>query len=666
MKQKPHWKGKNKFLSNWYVILTALLLGIYMLILLIASWPTLYAFFSDKIGATTTITASNMGVMVTEVETKKLVYGGGSDAVYPEGFFSVYNTLDVGITLADGYVLPVQFTVKNTGKLVEDITEQISLVWNTNNFLGQETNKIFYVYDSTAKEEDIVNGTVEPLGTFVDGKWTGKTYYNVEPGGTFTASYKILFKRLTEVGGKIRDNTVIDWKKHSGVINITPGAKAIVSNDLAPNWTAEDGRLFKIVSSVFATPETNGYILSSDNVIESNNTITGLYDTASGGGNLFGRYFPYPNYYEVKRNESLSGYRMDENKGTFIDNGIPWLTQCIYTITSYDDYGIKIATGKDNTDACDGGFVEMPDENLRKLIKPFRKDVEYNKIDTDAPITVNNFQLGSKNTISYKNPVAGEKITSLEGLQFLKPFFPSQVINIYFDDNNIESIVGYLPEIMIKDLSLSGNLKIPDTDLKELSRYKDSLQRLYMRGMDISSLDALDWSSFTVLIEIGLSQNYLTDVSMLNNITSLQELNLSDNKLLTNVEGLFGWSDSIGGVSGAAGYQLPDMIYYNVNGCGTDSGGLTAGSKNYIATQGTGVYQTRNFPDGCRVAMGSITYVGIPRNSNESTQDVPDPETESTQQNLELQTSSESESSESNKVTESSDESTQSQTDSDE
>ena len=35
MKQKPHWKGKNKFLSNWYVILTALLLGIYMLILLV-------------------------------------------------------------------------------------------------------------------------------------------------------------------------------------------------------------------------------------------------------------------------------------------------------------------------------------------------------------------------------------------------------------------------------------------------------------------------------------------------------------------------------------------------------------------------------------------------------------------------------------------------------
>lgn len=654
MYQKHQDKSKKKILSRWYIILPALLLGISVLtIFVVASWSPLYAFFSDKLGGSTTITASNMGVEVTKVKVQTLTYGQGKEKVYSG---EIRDALKVAsensvATLADGYIVPFWFELQNTSDVTADLYPQIAFSWSSWGEAKQENpleHGDLYIYKSEASDDDILLDNDTAKDNLI-GRLTPSNNTYILPAfeavdakavveSQESERYKLYYKR--------RDG--VDRTEEFGNLRITVSAKAVLpGKDVQSEWCATVEKApFIVFTNLFPLPQITKKSLKSDNKDQTGNSVT----LSCSGGTLSGAtWVKTPPYsYEIYRSQIK-----DENLGTFVGDtgnsgeyedafeysGIPWEESYYYTTVALDDYGNEICQSKASDDVCDGGLVEVPDDILRPLLKA--------ATSTDV-MTVNNM-ITTKSDLSYKCTASDSedvKISDLKGLQFLKREFSWQALNLYLDNNNFTTIMGKLPSSAgskTYQLSLSGNpIENINEELEVLEDYKDSMQNLYLSNLNITSLDKLP--EFAKLTELGLSMNNLTDVSKLNAIVSLQEINLADNKSLAQITGQLGWSNGI------SDYQLPSLKYLNLNGCSA----LNDASKAYIKDAGefanTGQIsypltdadespyvnwnKTINFPVACRVHMGD-RYLGINRATGTLAETASAPDTNASQESSE-------------------------------
>ena len=598
-----------KFYLLTGVVICAILLGLVFL----GSPSSLYAFFSDKTEGSSTITAGRLGVQVTEVRARTLNYGSGEANIYgTKDIIVAGNGENVVIDksfdtiLADGYMLPISFDVTNTGEFTENIMPQISIGW-TDGDSGLEGE--FYVYPIKNKgtshvytDKDIILDAEYNGGSFalakIDQAQRGTVVTlndlqeNVETQGKRTVSYKVYFVRKSVVRKKSGVTGGGDyWFNYLKKLAIKPSAKAVFSDNTAPQWSAVDSVSFEVKTKVYSKPFISGiynsnagkfiYQLEADNKDKENNKVTGSIDTVSYSGNSKALPYGYggvpPLYYSVQRysNASFTGTNETLNpiSGTgssirFSDVGMDWNEYCYYRVTIYDDYGYEIDNDGDSSnnypDAAEGGFVYIPDTTLRRWLKSYANNIDKGNTtavldgNISSPVTVGrlnnggdsfNFKFGNvynSESNKYGNPYFNEnidisKITDLNGLQYA-----TNVYGIYLDDNDIEGTnIQHLPKISLKDLSLNNNKNIEYMALANaLKNYNNGgLLNLYLSDMNLLSIDFLDSLGNVNLNTLALNGtaignntgNVVSLEIFLNHSPKITQLYLNDTEL-TNLD----------------------------------------------------------------------------------------------------------------------------------
>lgn len=612
--------------SSWKCNVILFLTLCVMAICLLTLKEPLYAFFSDKTEGSFSVNASELGAEI-KVESVKLLYGKGNGLVKndPDNNSEIYNDNQIGniysskyikitdggntgITLSDGYILPIRLTLKNTGKTTADLIPQITISWA--NWVGSaginlDVSTAFKLYPASVDDSAIFAGEAEEVGSFsmVDAKnavCTGDTEEKVARGDTKIVEYKLYFPRNS-------DNTkkVTDAKLAVGTLTLTSSVSAVLPDKgIGSTWKKENvSEDAKIITNIYSNPFIEKIDLQSDNHIKDNNKVAVDIRTLSSESEVAYPWkdtiFPYE--YEAKRNDielggdavSRGRIKVEDTKTrTFIDGNIDWLKRYSYEISSYDDYGRTIGSVKNNTDACEGGLVSLPDEILREeVVKPRRIGVT----DTTTPVTINNFimtsiswQITDYNGV-VKPEMQGKEIKNLEGLQHVSENVNNKGFYIYLDGNDLkdEDIMGKMPASGVIDLSFNDITGITSDGLKEITKYSGTLQNLYLNRMGITNIDFLKNPAFTRLKLVGLSNNMLSDVSALSGSSRLEHIDLRSNTTLEDVNNLFGYKIND---SGVGKFELEKLTYYNLTGCP-----LNSESEVYIGYHETPPHGNDNF-----------------------------------------------------------------------
>lgn len=533
-----------------------------------------------------------------------LVYGRGEAMIHSREYINAYSAAgtDSVATISDGYLMSFRMKLKNTSNVTADLIPEIAL--NFNDWTNKQdlfTMGAISIYSGNATIEGIRKGEDQPISVASDTTIILPTISGVNPGVTTDfQEYKIYFERIDGLNRSANNSN----------FEITAAAKAVLPGQ--DNWYSrdDDEETFSIMTHVFSLPEIVSATIKSNNWQLKENHAEVEYISASGGVDYLDNGSPH--YYQFTRNidgvvSTAKVFSTVEEggkvnyKGTFKDynrnangeeEGIPWLKPLTYDVVqSFDDYGELIGEStKTMEDICGGGLVEVPDDILRPFLKWAIWKEERPKDPSDEEkstniMTVNNMILPSTvNYLTYKPGIgtnayyddkvipSEEKINDLEGLQYLKRTGWYHSLFMYLDNNAITTIMGKLPTTFaMVDLSLSQNpIKDIDVELGELKIYETSMQRLYLSGLNITSLENLP--VFSKIKELGLSKNAFTDVSKLNELKSLEHINIAENEALENIAGQLG-------ENGQGGFHLPNLNYLSILDCTN----LTVASKNYVA-----------------------------------------------------------------------------------
>ena len=620
-------------------LLSCIAIGVVIVGLALIGRPSsLYAFFSDKIEGSSTISVGEIGVKITYIQAQKMVYGEGEDAIDRKGFVSAFE--QPGIVLSDGYVMPFKLNIKNESSFSVDLLPQIALEWKGfASGVDFSMDGVFYIYDGADTEREIVDGIATPIGVFQDGVCTLPRIANVPAGveiGNSTnvswkepEEYKLYFNRA-QITGEMRQ----EWEDNQGLLTIKPSVKAVLPGDNGENWYTEDAtKSFEVMTHIYSLPFIGNYSLGSNNVDQNTNSITVEADSPSNTAFIYswldsGTVYTNPRSYMVDRtltdNSVAKGDRPHVETATdigeivypdskFMDNkdnlGIPWMYRAMYNVRSYDDYGKYIASYSNPADAADGGLVHMPDTDLREVVAD--KLTDGKGIEINTPLTKNRFSLADVNLQRYaltdtnKEFPLHDPITDLTGLEELN----GNDLEIYIDDNDVSKLI--LPEGTISVLSLNHNNNIDKSSLDILRYKKTTLMKLNLNdiGLSQSEFETYIISGMyvdnSILQIIGLNNNLLNDISGLSQFKNLKEIDVGNNIEITNIVNLFG-------ING--GNTLSQLIYFNLNGCVLD-----ADSYNYIAPEGTSNsfvdsgktwYRTSEFYDDTIVFYNGNDYYG--------------------------------------------------------
>ena len=636
------------FLKHWRMALTGMAAGLILLIgCLVINWTPVYAFFSDMVGGSTTVTTSELGIDITKVEVCDIKYGEGRENIYSKALLKniPVNSSDAVTAIADGYILPFQITMKNTGKVEADLIPEFSVtysIWNAGpNHLDRGDFYIYEVGEVNAAADfnsgDPSNILFDDNKIFADsgiqnqiesGTNEFSTVEKVAAGSSKTIRYKLYLKRSN-----------FDRSYGFANLKIAASAKAVLpGKGSGASWYAEDSsKEFTIATSIFNLPKAEFVELSSDNYIEKNNTIKLKCATDS--------KFTYRNInplsYHVYRDDKTD--KRTENKVPFTDAysdaDISWSKTYTYKTESYDDYDNKIGTSWNySQDFCDGGLVNIPDAVLRNWALGNRcNSKDGNKpLNTNIPVTKNNFTAGNLKADGTINPdyitLKAQNIKDLEGLQHVQV-----VSGLYLDNNNFSTIVGKLPpsntwkttEISLSNNNLSndsaGNPKSSEAkkaELAELEKYTSSLRQLFLSNMGLDSSYGVNdllgkFGETNKLTNLGITNNNLIkeDVTAISNIKTMKSLDISGNGNLAGVASIFDKDN------------LPNLTSLQLNGC---AGGEGTGKVDYDYTKNHGstkvseltgdfpkpsnpsqYYVTTRFPAGCQILMNKEFFWGV-------------------------------------------------------
>ncbi|NLZ46495.1 MAG: hypothetical protein GX896_07370, partial [Clostridiales bacterium] len=254
----------------------------------IVNLPALYAYFSDVFVAhTSTIQFSDLSVKIGDkIYSKPLVYATGADNVESNPYKTLIEFTDNSennnnILLADGYTVPIKYTITNDSKVTENITPEIKFTSFINNT------------DITGSENIITKMfTITQLTYSLDGQGNTKLIStddissNGTPGGSNTIA---TFKGATTLVKASESIEVVFRIKHNresvkrgsapsylSRLKIETTAVATLPNNSAPNWDAKSEAMpFAIATYAFTNPAVlTKSSFNSDNITLADNTVT--------------------------------------------------------------------------------------------------------------------------------------------------------------------------------------------------------------------------------------------------------------------------------------------------------------------------------------------------------------------------------------------------------
>lgn len=204
----------------------------------------------------------------------------------------------------------------------------------------------------------------------------------------------------------------------------------------------------------------------------------------------------------------------------------------------------------------DENIINIPDENLRAVIN----ETLYNKEPSD------DVTLAELKNISYLY-ANNRNITNLEGLQYAP-----NLTCLDLSGNNIRDFT------IFKDLKLTNieTLNVSNNNIENIEFLENinvpNLNYLYLSNNEISDLDSLGKMKAPNMKNLYLDGNYISDIQVLNDLKSLKDVSLNDNKInklgvlqSDSIEYLTLSNNEISDISDIRSWELPNLKNLNMS-----------------------------------------------------------------------------------------------------